>query len=69
MTNYSLDTEVKAQGKMILALQSVLAYVLSELSEADPKLASAIKAGFENAILSGEVLAMREGQVRRANPD
>jgi hypothetical protein len=45
----------------------VLAYVFSELAKADPKLDAAIRAGFDNAALSAEVLAMKGGQTKKGD--
>lgn len=58
----SVETRLATQETTLLALQGVVSYVFSELAKADPKLAVAIKAGFDNATLSSEVLAMKEGQ-------
>ena len=60
MPKYSLETKLKVQEKMVLALQTIMFSVFSELGK-DPKLEAAIKAGFENAAASAEVLAMRMG--------
>ena len=61
MSEYGIEIRLKAQQQMMLALQTIMAYVFSEIAKQDPKLEAAIKAGFDNAALSAEVLAMKKG--------
>jgi len=62
MSEYPVETKLKTQETLMVALQGIVSYVFAELAKVDPKLEAAIKAGFENAALSSEVLAMKEGK-------
>jgi hypothetical protein len=64
-----LDIRLRTQETMMVALQAIVSYVLSEVAKADPKLAAAIRTGFDHAAISAEVLAMKksgEGDGRAA---
>jgi hypothetical protein len=61
MSEYGMEVRLKTQEQMMLALQAIVTYVFSEIAKQDPKLEEAIKTGFDNAALSAEVLAMKEG--------
>jgi hypothetical protein len=61
MSEPNIEARLKTQQENLLALETIVAYVFSELAKQDPKLEAAIKTGFDRAALSAEVLAMDKG--------
>ncbi len=57
--------EAGAQRSSLLALQTIVSYVFAELAKVDPKLNAAIKKGFDDAAMSAEVLALKDGKGER----
>ena len=62
-----VSKEINSLSAETLAIQTILAHVLHRLTEIDPKIAGAIKTGFEGAANEAENIAIRLGKT--ASPD
>ncbi|MEH2534415.1 hypothetical protein V1277_006289 [Bradyrhizobium sp. AZCC 1588] len=56
------DAEIIALSAETLAMQAVLAHVLDRVARVDPRLAHAIKTGFDNAANEVEHMAIKFGK-------
>jgi hypothetical protein len=65
MSKYSMEIRIDTLDAMTMALQLTLSHVLDELSKADPKVAAAVKKGFDKAADAAELLAIKEPQSER----